>query len=50
MKGVGERTTSLFGGFGGNMAKRLGDVRNSNALKSIEERVGSLKVIKVMSD
>lgn len=49
VKAVGERTTSVIGSLGGSMARRLGEVKNSNAFKSFEERVasatGSLKVI-----
>ena len=41
LSGVTEKTTSLFGGLGGSLAKKLGDVKSSNAFKSFEERVGS---------
>lgn len=33
--------TSLFGGLGGSLAKKLGDVKSSTAFKSFEERVGT---------
>lgn len=41
LSGVTEKTTSLFGGLGGSLAKKLGDVKSSNAFKSFEERVGT---------
>ena len=41
VKAAGEKTTSVFGSFGGSVARKLGEVKNSNAFKSFEERVGS---------
>lgn len=50
MKGVGEKTSFLFGGIGGKLSAKLGEVKESTAFKSFEERVGtavgSVKVIK----
>jgi len=40
-KVVGEKTTSVLGSFGGSVARKLGEVKNSNAFKSFEERVGT---------
>jgi len=39
---VTEKTTSLFGGLGGRLASKLGDVKSSTAFKSFEERVGAV--------
>lgn len=41
VKVAGEKTTSVFGTFSGSVARKLGEVKNSNAFKSFEERVGS---------
>ena len=41
LSGVTEKTSSLFGGLGGSLAKKLGDVKSSTAFKSFEERVGT---------
>jgi len=41
LKGVGEKTSSLFGGFG--FVSKLGEVKNTNAFKSFEATVGSVK-------
>jgi len=41
VKAAGEKTTSVFGSLGGSVARKLGEVKNSNAFKSFEERVGS---------
>jgi hypothetical protein len=41
LSGVTEKTSSLFGGLGGRLASKLGDVKSSNAFKSFEERVGT---------
>jgi len=41
MKSATEKTTSVFGSFGGSVSRKLGEVKNSNAFKSFEERVGS---------
>ena len=50
VKAAGEKTTSVFGSLGGSVARKLGEVKNSNAFKSFEEKVvsatGSLKVYK----
>lgn len=40
MKAASEKTTSVLGTLGGSMAKKLGEVKNSTAFKSFEERVG----------
>jgi len=41
VKIAGEKTTSVFGSLGGSVARKLGEVKNSNAFKSFEERVTS---------
>jgi len=41
VKIASEKTTSVFGSFGGSVARKLGEVKNSTAFKSFEERVGS---------
>ncbi|RWS12451.1 Tumor protein D54-like protein [Dinothrombium tinctorium] len=41
VKIAGEKTTSVFGTLGGSVARKLGEVKNSNAFKSFEERVSS---------
>jgi len=40
VKIASEKTTSAFGSLGGSVARKLGEVKNSNAFKSFEERVG----------
>jgi len=40
-KATGERATSVFGTLSGSVSRKLGEVKNSNAFKSFEERVGS---------
>jgi len=40
VKAASEKTTSMFGSLGGSVARKLGEVKNSNAFKSFEERVG----------
>jgi hypothetical protein len=40
VKIASEKTTSAIGSFGGSVARKLGEVKNSNAFKSFEERVG----------
>lgn len=40
--GVGEKTSSLFGGFG--LASKIGAVKESSVFKSVGEAVGSVKV------
>jgi len=42
VKVAGERTTSVLGSIGGSIGRKLGEVKNSNAFKSFEERVGSV--------
>lgn len=48
LSGVAEKSTSLFGGIGGSLSKKLGEVRSSTSFKSFEDRVvgtvGSVKV------
>jgi len=41
VKTATEKTSSVFGSLGGSVARKLGEVKNSNAFKSFEERVGS---------
>lgn len=41
MKVASERTTSVFGSLGGSVARKLGEVKNSTAFKSFEEKVGT---------
>ncbi|RWS27714.1 Tumor protein D54-like protein [Leptotrombidium deliense] len=41
VKIAGEKTTSVFGTLGGSIGRKLGEVKNSNAFKSFEERVSS---------
>ena len=41
LSGVTEKTSSLFGGLGGSLASKLGDLKSSTAFKSFEERVGT---------
>ncbi|KAG9510212.1 putative protein F13E6.1 [Fragariocoptes setiger] len=41
VKFAAEKTTDIFGSLGDSISKRLGDVKNSSAFKSFEERVGS---------
>lgn len=41
VKIASEKTTSVIGSLGGSVARKLGEVKNSNAFKSFEERVGS---------
>lgn len=49
VKIAGEKTTGIIGTFGGSVARKLGEVKNSNAFKSFEERVGSAVTnVKVM--
>jgi len=40
VKIASEKTTSVIGTLGGSVARKLGEVKNSNAFKSFEERVG----------
>lgn len=40
VKAASEKTTTMIGTFGGSVARKLGEVKNSNAFKSFEERVG----------
>lgn len=49
LKGVGEKTSSLFGSLG--ITAKLGEMKNSTAFKSFEERVGSaVGTVKVTCD
>lgn len=41
VKGIGEKTSFLFGGIGGRLTAKLGEVKESTAFKSFEERVGT---------
>jgi len=40
LSGVTEKTSSLFGGLGGGLMKKVGDLKSTTAFKSFEERVG----------
>ena len=44
LSGVTEKTSSLFGGIGGSLAKKLGDVKSAGVFKSFEATVGTVKV------
>lgn len=50
-KTTAEKTTSILGGFGSGLSMKLGQMRNSDSFRSLEERVGSayenMKVIKI---
>ena len=41
IKPFAERTTSLIGGFGSGFTSKLGQLKNSESFKSLEEKVGS---------
>lgn len=41
VKLAAEKTTDIFGSLGDSIGRKLVDVKNSTAFKSIEERVGS---------
>ncbi|XP_034185953.1 uncharacterized protein LOC117606964 isoform X2 [Osmia lignaria lignaria] len=40
-KTTAEKTTSILGGFGSGLSSKLGQMRNSDSFRSLEERVGS---------
>lgn len=40
-KSTAEKTTSILGGFGSGLSMKLGQMRNSDSFRSLEERVGS---------
>ncbi|XP_076685798.1 uncharacterized protein LOC143377882 isoform X1 [Andrena cerasifolii] len=40
-KTTAEKTSSILGGFGSGLSMRLGQMRNSDSFRSLEERVGS---------
>lgn len=40
-KSTAEKTTSIFGGFGSGLSMKLGQMRNSDSFRSLEEKVGS---------
>lgn len=41
VKATAEKTTSIFGGLGSGITMKLGQMRNSESFRSLEERVGS---------
>jgi len=41
VKATAEKTTSILGGFGSGISMKLGQMRNSDSFRSLEERVGS---------
>jgi hypothetical protein len=41
IKTTAEKTTSLLGGFGSTVTTKLGQLKNSESFRSLEERVGS---------
>ncbi|PSN34396.1 hypothetical protein C0J52_15169 [Blattella germanica] len=41
IKTTAEKTTSLLGGFGSSVTMKLGQLKNSESFRSLEERVGS---------
>ncbi|XP_029157838.1 tumor protein D53 homolog isoform X3 [Nylanderia fulva] len=41
LKSTAEKTTSILGGFGSGISMKLGQMRNSDSFRSLEERVGS---------
>jgi hypothetical protein len=41
IKTTAEKTTSLLGGFGSTVSTKLGQLKNSESFRSLEERVGS---------
>lgn len=40
-KSTAEKTSSILGGFGSGISMKLGQMRNSDSFRSLEERVGS---------
>ena len=48
-KSTAEKTTSILGGFGSGLSIKLGQMRNSDSFRSLEEKVGSAyENVKVM--
>lgn len=41
IKSTAEKTTSIIGGLTGGITSKLGQMRNSESFRSIEERMGS---------
>lgn len=41
LKSTAEKTTSILGGFGSGITMKLGQMRNSDSFRSLEEKVGS---------
>lgn len=41
IKTTAEKTTSILGGFSSGITMKLGQMRNSESFRSLEERVGS---------
>lgn len=41
IKTTAEKTTSLLGGFGSSVTTKLGQLKNSESFRSLEEKVGS---------
>ena len=40
-KSTAEKTTSILGGFGSGLSMKIGQMRNSDSFKSLEEKMGS---------
>ncbi|XP_058804643.1 tumor protein D54 isoform X3 [Phymastichus coffea] len=40
-KSTAEKTTSILGGFGSGLSMKIGQMRNSDSFRSLEEKVGS---------
>jgi hypothetical protein len=53
IKTTAEKTTSLLGGFGSTVTTKLGQLKNSESFRSLEEKVGSayenVKVTKIIT-
>jgi len=41
IKPIAEKTTSIFGGIGSGLTNKLGQLKNSESFRSLEEKVGS---------
>ncbi|XP_014236923.1 tumor protein D52 isoform X3 [Trichogramma pretiosum] len=41
LKSTAEKTTSILGGFGSGLSMKIGQMRNSDSFRSLEEKVGS---------
>lgn len=41
LKSTAEKTTSLLGGITGGLTSKIGQMRNSESFKSLEEKMGS---------